>query len=81
MDVENLKTELRSRVVTVTFTKKNGDLRKMDCTLNLQLVPPSKWPKDKTDVSENVNQSAVRVYDVKAGGWRSFLISNVIEAI
>lgn len=80
MEVETLKTELRNRVVTVTFTKKNGDMRKMDCTLNLQLVPPSKWPKEK-DVSENVNQPAVRVYDVKAGGWRSFLISNVIEAI
>lgn len=79
MDTQTLRKELHKRVVIVTFKKKNGELREMHCTTNLDLVPPSSWPKGKTELSEEMRASNIRVYDVKAQGWRSFLSENVIE--
>lgn len=81
INVEALKHELNQRVVTVTFTKVNGDVRVMDCTTNLQLVPPSGWPQGKVELSEETKQKTIRVYDVKANGWRSFLAENVTQVI
>jgi hypothetical protein len=81
MNLDLLRQELPLRVVTVTFKKVNGDLRIMDCTTNLQFVPPSKWPKDKIELSEESKQKTFRVFDVKAQGWRSFHSDSVIEAV
>lgn len=75
----DLRTELSKRIVTVTFKKVDGDLRVMDCTTNLEHVPPSAWPKGKVELSEQAKERSVRVFDVKAQGWRSFLSENVIE--
>ena len=79
MDTQTLRKELHKRGVIVTFKKKNGELREMHCTTNLDLVPPSSWPKGETELSEETRASNIRVYDVEAQGWRSFLSENVIE--
>jgi hypothetical protein len=73
-----LDEELAKRVVTVTFNKINGDRRVMDCTRNLDLVPPSMWPKNNV-IEDQSRLSMLRVFDVKAQGWRSFSIDNVLE--
>lgn len=70
----DLKEELSKRVVTVTFTKKNGEEREMACTRNMDSIPPSAWPIGKIEVT---SESNVRVWDVKAQGWRSFILENV----
>lgn len=75
---DQIESLLAKSVVTVTFKKVNGDLRIMDCTTNMQFVPPSSWPSnDKAEVSNS--DKTIRVYDVKAEGWRSFLVENVIR--
>lgn len=75
---ERIEYLLAKSVVTVTFKKVNGDLRIMDCTTNMQFVPPSSWPSNgKSEVSNS--DKTIRVYDVIAEGWRSFLVENVIE--
>jgi len=75
---EQIESLLAKSVVTVTFKKVNGDLRIMDCTTNMQFVPPSSWPANgKSEVSNS--DKTIRVYDVKAEGWRSFLVENVIR--
>jgi len=79
--VEDLKQSLAAGIVTVTFKKVNGDIRVMDCTTNLQHVPPSKWPKDKIQLSEESKDKTFRVYDVNAQGWRSFHSDSVIEFV
>lgn len=73
----SIKATLNQRVATVTFKKVNGDLRVMECTTNLDKVPPSQWPKESTGVK--TESKAIRVFDVKAQGWRSFLIENFIS--
>lgn len=79
MDTQKLRDALKVRNVTVTFKKKNGDLRIMECTTNLDSVPPSQWPAGKISLSEESRDNTIRVYDVKAQGWRSFVVENVVE--
>ena len=81
--VEELKRLLSvsEQPVTVSFLKKDGQLRVMTCTRNMELVPPSAWPKDADKQVINSapkSEATIRVYDVKASGWRSFIIENVV---
>ena len=75
--------QLLDGVLQVTFTKKNGEERIMDCTLNMDIIPEAAHPKSKQGVSyvddEGVQRTiqSIACYDVKAEGWRSFLVSNV----
>lgn len=79
MNTTELKAQLRQRIVQVTFTKINGDLRIMDCTINPDLIPPSAWPQGKIEISEDMSNKTIRVFDIKAQGWRSFVVDNVKE--
>lgn len=75
-----LKSHLAFGPVTVTFNKKDGTERVMECTTNPSLVPlvetvvhetntdnPIDFPKVK-----KVNEEVMPVYDLEAKGWRSF---------
>lgn len=80
MELDALKSHLKTGVLKVTFKKANGDLRTMSCTTNLERIPPSAWPKGTTTAIESHEQSrAIRVYDTVAQSWRSFIYENVIE--
>ena len=69
---EWLKGILRQGVVTVVFTKKNGDERVMKCTLNGEQLPQIQ--KEATEVSEvrQTSNTSLAVFDVEAQGWRAF---------
>jgi hypothetical protein len=74
-----LKEKLVSEVVEVTFTKVNGDVRVMNCTL-LETIVPKSTAEPKEDVTpRKVNEEIVVVWDVDAKGWRSFRINNITE--
>lgn len=75
--LEQIKNILRSQVATVVFLKSNGERREMKCTLNMDHVPPSQWPRGK--LAEDSNTDLVRVYDTQAQGWRSFNFRNFIS--
>jgi hypothetical protein len=75
-----LTSHLAFGPVTITFTKKDGTERVMECTTNTDLVPlveekvhytntdnPIDFPKVK-----KVNDEVMPVYDLEAKGWRSF---------
>jgi hypothetical protein len=64
--------------VTVTFNKKDGSERVMDCTLQPELLPPLPIKEDEeTAKPKKENLDVVSVYDIKAQGWRSFVLKNV----
>jgi hypothetical protein len=64
--------------VQISFTKKDGTLRNMVGTTNLKLIPESDHPKNnKCEKTES--ETSQRVYDLENNGWRSFIISNVID--
>ena len=73
---------LKAGTVIVEFTKKDGDYRKMTCTLSADLLPP-KVESTKVDrISESTipkkeNLDIVSVFDMEAQAWRSFIVKNV----
>lgn len=66
--------------VTVTFNKKDGTERVMECTTNAELIPqvlhetntdnPIDFPAIKKE--KKTNDEVMPVYDLEAKGWRSF---------
>lgn len=73
-----LKQLLQETVVNVTFTKKDGTLRTMPCTLNRELIPAEHAPKG--DAQERKNSEIVQpVFVTDANGWRSFRWDSVQE--
>ena len=72
---ENLKSDM-----CVTFTKKDGTERKMQCTLVTSKIPADKQPKSLSE-SETASTpgSAVRVFDTELGEWRSFRWDSVTK--
>ena len=59
---------------TVTFTKANGDIREMVCTLNSNFIPTEALPKNP---SAEYTEDIIKVYDIIAAGWRSFRVDSV----
>jgi len=57
---------LENGIVEVTFTKKDGTERVMNCTLLEDYLP------ETTGVGRAASLDAVSVYDVDVEGWRSF---------
>jgi len=67
---------LRSGLCQITFTKKDGTERTITGTLNNDLIPSDKVPKN-TDRS--VNEEVQPVYEVDLDSWRSFRWDSVIS--
>lgn len=70
MTIEELRKLLRTDIVNVVFTKKDGSRREMVCTTMESHIPPvsgTSVPK------ENV----VTVWDCENAGWRSFNFDSV----
>lgn len=75
---EELKADLKSGTMKVTFTKANGETRIMKCTLCEDVIPAEKLPKGTKNVTES--KETIPVFDLEASGWRSFRVENVISA-
>lgn len=68
-----LKGHLAFGPVTVTFTKKDGSERVMNCTTNSELVPTQTIVESTEPKKEKKsNEDVMPVYDLDAQGWRSF---------
>lgn len=67
--------QLRDSVLTVTFTKVDGTNRVMRCTL-MQSYLPEEFKSRAPMLTETAPQT-VSVWDVDAGGWRSFRLDTV----
>jgi hypothetical protein len=76
-DKEKILEQLQTGVALVTFTKADGSLRDMKCTLQPRLLPPH-TVKEKTCASGE-NCDCIKAYDLEANGWRSFKISRIIS--
>lgn len=68
MTIEELRKLLRTDIVTVNFTKKNGEIREMVCT-----TIPDYLPQPTSSTSSSVqSDEIVTVWDLEIGAWRSF---------
>jgi len=79
---DTLLKDLRHGVLDVTFTKVNGDERKMRCTLVPALLPESYRNSLEEQAGEKTyhrdNPDIIACWDLENKGWRSFRIDSVI---
>lgn len=71
---EDVINKLREGIVRVNFTKKDGEIRDMKCTLASSIIPQDMQPKTE---SAKITESVIRAYDVDVNGWRSFVVANI----
>ncbi len=68
-----LKGHLAYGPVTITFTKKDGTDRVMECTTNPKLVPvPEIKESTEPKKEKKKNDEVMPVYDLEAKAWKSF---------
>lgn len=72
---EWLKGALKTNIVDVTFTKKDGTERLMKCTLQPELLPKVEIKEDAKPRKEST--TSLRVFDTEKNEWRSFTIKSV----
>ena len=64
-----LRTLLHEGVVGITFIKKDGSERLMQCTLSESKIPSEFAPKGSEKAKSD---EVLPVFDVENDGWRSF---------
>lgn len=75
--VEEQLQSLKHGIVVVKFLKKDESERVMAATLDPKLLPERDAAITQEYVVKNTNQ--IRVYDVEAEDWRSFLFDRIIS--
>jgi hypothetical protein len=72
-----LRSILQTGIYSVTFTKLNGELRTMPCTLKADLLPPLIVNEDKPAKVPKADTMGVWCTDKQE--WRAFKVMNVID--
>ena len=75
MERDELKQMLQENQCEVTFTKVDGSVRVMPCTLKSDLLPVIGTKTEKAAKKENLDTLSVWCLDKKE--WRSFRVANV----
>lgn len=73
MTREEIVEILKENTVTVSFTKVDGTVRDMRCTLQEQFLPE----KTSEGSGRKPNDSVVAVWDLDKESWRSFRVDSV----
>lgn len=76
MSKELIRSTLQSNICRVKFTKTNGEVRDMVCTLRDDIVVPH---EKKTERVKEVNEDVLAVWDCEKNSWRSFRFDSIIE--
>jgi hypothetical protein len=83
LDVDSRNREIRSMlhhgVCEVTFTKVNGDIRTMPCTLDSTLLPPQ--PLKEFHETRLYKPETLSVWCLDKMEWRSFRVANVTRIV
>ncbi len=75
---ESITLALRYDIAEITFIKKDGSTRVMNCTLHAETIIPY---ESKTGVKKVPNDDVISVWDVDANGWRSIVISTISKFV
>lgn len=69
-----------SGLCTVWFTKRNGTVRRLSCTLERKYLPTKDY-NTRSNFFSPMAGDRVGVWDVNEGGWKSFYMSSVIKFV
>ena len=75
--MDMLKNLLRESVCEVTFTKINGDLRTMPCTLKEDMLPPQVIVEGEEKRERKVSDTSLAVFVTDINEWRSFRLDSI----
>tara|TARA_R110002096_G_scaffold69149_7_gene166433 strand:- start:36750 stop:37025 length:276 start_codon:yes stop_codon:yes gene_type:complete len=80
MNKTDVVNALMSGLTNVKFTKINGDIRDMTCTLDEIIIGAPLVTESQSKVKAQAEDAPVviRCYDINAEGWRSFRLDNVV---
>lgn len=70
---------LRESVCHVQFTKKDGTIRDMNCTLLVEALPVEEINEGAEKKPIPYNPDVIRVWDIDKAAWRSIIIASIIE--
>jgi len=70
---DEMVSQLQEGIREVMFTKKDGNIRHMKCTLNPSLAPNILEVKE----SKN-NPNVIPVWDIEKSQWRSFRVDSIL---
>jgi hypothetical protein len=76
IEKNELKNELQSNSVYVSFVKKDGTIRKMLCTLSESKIPSEHTPKG---TGKAKSADVLSVFDLEKSAWRSFRYDSITE--
>ena len=77
-EVNYLKELLANNKMTIEFTKSDGTLRKMFCTLMPDELPKIEVKEDAPPKKKRkAKPEVISVYDLEKKGWRSFRIESI----
>jgi hypothetical protein len=74
-----LKELLSGNKVEVTFTKIDGSVRVMPCTLDPEFIPSKPVTEGKVVRAVKENPNVLRVFCLDKSEWRSFRLENIIS--
>ena len=83
MTRDELVETLKANICKVTFTKLNGEVREMPCTLKEDIVPvyERKTPVVESEETAKVKATSptLSVWCIDKAAWRSFRVDSVTE--
>ncbi len=71
---ESIRSLLKNNVLKVVFTKTDGSVREMRCSLQEQFIEVY---EKKTDKVKPENDNIISVWDLDNNGWRSFKVDSI----
>lgn len=77
MNIEGLRELLRTDIVTVIFTKKDGSTRQMICTTIQDYLPKNPENPCAEIILVPTSPTTVTVWDLEQNAWRSFRFDSV----
>lgn len=78
---DTLRNLLANNICTISFTKVNGELREMPCTLRKDLLPPAPVTESTDKAERKRSDNSLSVWCVDANGWRSFRYDSVTRIV
>lgn len=77
LNKNDLKEHLSKAVAEITFTKTDGSVREMRCTLMSDYLPEKQVDENVRHVPRRENDGVLAVWDIDNQDWRSFRLDSV----
>ena len=74
---KELKENLKNQIGIIEFTKKDGTLRKLRCSLSSEILPKTDYDPENYTPKKADNPDTLNVWDIEKEAWRSFRLDSL----